>query len=536
VRGNFNLVMGPLAGPLRGRGLPLLAILLASLTVTVALAAAALSAHRSHRITAERVLRDYAGVAGTEFVRRTAFDVGFNGYQVVAAGLHRTAAAGSEGLPPGLSGEARGLVAHLFVVEGGEPRLVSGIDPPAGLDSWIRAEAAALPRDRDPFLARHRIEGGRAVTLVLVPLDESGARLAAFDVDPRGLRPYLQHSLARGPLLPGVIGDGHVTNAAIAISFRDHAGAEGLRAGAGAWPEWEVEVPFGDFYRGVLDGSHVRVSLDPAVAGRLLPGGLPPSQLPLLVLLVGCAGVLAALAAWQLLRERAFARMREDFVASVSHELRTPLAQVRLFTETVLLGRCRSEDEERRFLEAAARETLRLGQLVDNILDFSKAERGGLALTLTPRLLAPLVARITQAFQPLAATRGVRLQAELDPAAGAAVDEAGLTRLLLNLLDNAVKYGPEQAEVTVRLSRAGGAVELAVEDRGPGVPKGEREAIFAPFQRLDRDRRSRATGAGIGLAIVRELTTRHGGECRVEERPGGGARFVVSLPGAEAAR
>jgi signal transduction histidine kinase len=201
----------------------------------------------------------------------------------------------------------------------------------------------------------------------------------------------------------------------------------------------------------------------------------------------------------------------------------------------VLLGRCRSDDERRRFLEAASRETLRLGHLVDNILDFSRAERGVLDVSATPRRLAPIVAEVTQAFRPLAATRRVRLEAELDPEAGAAVDEAGLTRVLLNLLDNAVKYGPEAGDVTVRLRRAADDVELAVEDRGPGVPAGEREAIFIPFRRLGRDRRSAATGVGIGLAIVRELVARHGGSCRVEDREGGGARFVVRLPGAQVA-
>jgi signal transduction histidine kinase len=327
-----------------------------------------------------------------------------------------------------------------------------------------------------------------------------------------------------------VIGDGHLTNEALALSFRDHAGAERLRAGPGPWPAWEVEVPFGDFYRGVLQDSRVRVSINPALAGRLLPGGLPRSQIPMLAALAVAALGLSVLAIRQVRREQAFARLRDDFVASVSHELRTPLAQMRLFLETVVLGRCRSDDEERRFLEAVHRETLRLGHLVDNILDFSRAERGALDVSLAPRRLAPVVGEVTHAFEPLAATRGVRIRTFLDPDAGAAVDEAGFRRVLLNLLDNAVKYGPEQADVTVRLRRVGDAVEVAVEDRGPGVPARHREAIFAPFQRLGRDRQSAAAGAGIGLAVVRELVSGHGGSCRVEDREGGGARFVVCLP------
>jgi signal transduction histidine kinase len=511
------------------------AIAVAGLGLMVILAAAAVRAERSHRAAVERVLRDYAGMAGTEFVRRTAFDVGFNGYQVLAASLNRSMAEGPLELSSAIPKQIRDLVAHLVLLDHGTTRVIAGGAAPGWLESWIRTEAAALHEAPGAFLVRHRTEGGRAATLVLVPLDAEGQRLAAFDVELDALRPFLQHSLDRGPLLPSVVGDHHLTNAVMSVTFLDHAGVPRLESGAPRRSEWEVEVPFGDFYSSVLAGSAVRVSLDPAVAPRLLPGGLPQSQLPLLALLVAGGFFLVFLALRAERRERRFARLREDFVVGVSHELRTPLAQIRLFTETILLGRCRSESEERRFLEAAARESVRLSDLVDNILDFSRAERGLLDVHPVPRQLAPLVAQVTQAFQPLASTRRVHLDLQLDAEARAAVDEAGFRRLLLNLLDNAVKYGPERGEVTVRLHRAGENVELAVEDRGPGIPLHEREAIFAPFQRLERDRRSGTTGAGLGLALVREFVARHGGACRIEERTGGGARFVVSLPQVEGA-
>lgn len=501
----------------------------------VLLAAAAVRAERAHRAAVERVLRDYAGMAGTEFVRRTAFDVGFNGYQVLAAALRHSAAEGKLELPSSLPTQARNLVNHLVLLEGGRTQVVSGGALPPWLEPWIRAEASALPGDHDALIVRHRTEEDHAVTLVLVPLDAEGQRLAAFDVNLDGLQPFLQHSLKRGPLLPPVVGDHHLTNAVMSVTYLDHAGFPRFEAGAPRRAEWEVEVPFGDFFSSVLEGSTVRVSLDPAVAPRLLPGGLPRSQLPLLALLVAAGLALLLLAVRAERRERRFARLREDFVVGVSHELRTPLAQIRLFTETILLGRCRSEAEQRRFLEAVARETLRLGNLVDNILDFSRAERGLLDVQPAPRQLAPLVSQVTQAFQPLANTRRVHLHLQLDGEARAAVDEAGFRRLLLNLLDNALKYGPEAGEVTVRLRRAGPRVELAVEDRGPGIPSRDRETIFTPFQRLDRDRQSGTTGTGLGLALVREFVARHGGVCRIEDRAGGGSCFVVSLPCAEGA-
>lgn len=508
---------------------------LAVLGLVIGLAAAALHSERSHRTAAEQVLRDDAGMAATEFIRRTAFDLAFNGYEAVSTALLRSAADGPPTLAPSIPPQARALVAHLVLLDHGAFRALEGGQPPPSLEPWVRAEVATLTRDHEGFVVRHRIEDGRAATLVLVPLDQSEARVAAFDVDLEAQRPFLERSLARGPLLPAVIGDHQLTNAMMSVGYLDPAGKLWLEAGAPRRPTWEVAVPFGKWLAGVLDGSTVRVSLDPAVAAHLIPGGLPVSQLPLLALLAAGSLLFLFLAVRADRTERSLARAREDFVVGISHELRTPLAQIRLFTETVLLGRCHSEEEERSFLEAALRESVRLGHLVDNVLDFSRAERGLLDVQLTPRRLAPLVTQVTEAFQPLAATRKIRLELQLDGAVRASVDEAGFRRLLLNLLDNAVKYGPEQAEVTVRLQENQSGVELAVEDRGPGIPERDRDAIFTAFQRLDRDRRAGQTGAGLGLAMVRELAERHGGACRIEDRAGGGSRFVLTLPRVEGA-
>ncbi|MGZ3479403.1 MAG: sensor histidine kinase [Myxococcaceae bacterium] len=495
----------------------------------------AFRAERSHQIAAEQVLLDDARMVGTEFIRRSAFDIAFNGYQTVATALLRSAAEGDPGLPTSLPPHVRALVAHLVVLDHGAFRSIEGGQPPAWLEPWVRQDAAALPRERQEFVVRHRVEGGQAVTLVLVPLDEAGRRLAAFDVNLSAQRPFLQHSLDRGPLLPAIIGDHQLTNAMMSVAHLDHAGAVQLEAGAPRHPEWEVTVPYGAWMDGALAGSTVRVSLDPASAPRVIAGGLPRSSLPLLALSMTGALVLLVLVVRADRRERVLAREREDFVVGISHELRTPLAQIRLFTETVLLGRCRSEVEERRFLEAAVREAVRLGHLVDNVLDFSRADRGSLELQLQPRELAPLVAQIAEGFEPLAATRRVRLRLQLDATARASVDEPGFCRILLNLLDNAVKYGPEEGEVTVRLEKVGEGVALAVEDQGPGIPERDRTAVFTPFHRLDRDRSSATTGAGLGLSLVHELATRHGGGCRVEDREGGGARLVVTLPLVEVA-
>jgi signal transduction histidine kinase len=354
--------------------------------------------------------------------------------------------------------------------------------------------------------------------------------LAGFEVALPALGEWLGRAFARGPLLPAALGRGTVTNASVSLAVHDHAGRQRFRSQPQEWPELQVEKPFGDTYGGVLEGSVVRASLDPRDAGRLVIGGLPRTRLPALLALVGLSGGLLLTAVVQLRRERDLQRLRAEFVASVSHELRTPLTQVRMFAETLLLDRVRSPEERQRALEIVDKEARRLAHLVENLLVFSRAERGVVPLAAERRDLAPLVQETADTFRPLLSGTGVSLEARCTEGVRAAVDADAFRQVLLNLLDNAVKYGPRGQTVRLLAEPHAGGARVAVEDQGPGVPARERERVFERFHRLDRDRLGPAAGTGIGLAVVRDLVERHGGSCRVEDAAGGGARFVVELP------
>jgi signal transduction histidine kinase len=292
-------------------------------------------------------------------------------------------------------------------------------------------------------------------------------------------------------------------------------------------PRWHLDAltPLPEY----LGGMHVRTEIRPELAGDLLIGGLPRSRLPLLFALLGIAAALAVIAVRQLRREQELARLRGDFVASVSHELRTPLAQIRLFLETVRLGRTTTEAQRDWSLGNIDRETTRLTHLVDNVLHFS---RGGPRREphLVPTDLTREVRQTTDAFEPLARSRRTQLRVLVEEDIVAPLDAEWFRQMLTNVLDNAVKYGPTDQTVTVRLVRAADHAVIAVEDEGPGVSDGEREAIWQPFFRGGAARASAAGGSGIGLSIVRELTELHGGSVRVESAAGGGARFVLVLP------
>jgi signal transduction histidine kinase len=268
----------------------------------------------------------------------------------------------------------------------------------------------------------------------------------------------------------------------------------------------------------------------PEIAGTLIIGGLPPSRLPYLFGVLGLAAALAVVAVAQLRREGELAKLRADFVSSVSHELRTPLAQIRLYLETLRLGRAKTDAERDWSLGHIDRETTRLHHLVENVLRFSRMGGGRNEPPPTaPADLGEEVERIVEEFRPLAASRRATIMATIGARPTLSLRPDALRHILLNLLDNAVKYGPTDQTVRVSLEQRDGEVLLAVADEGPGVPAREREQIWSPFARGAAA--AARGGSGIGLTIVRDVAEQHGGRCWAEPAPGGrGARFVIALP------
>jgi signal transduction histidine kinase len=298
---------------------------------------------------------------------------------------------------------------------------------------------------------------------------------------------------------------------------------------------WELDAAqtMAPSYGGIMIHAQIR----PDLAGELVIGGLPRSRLPLLLGMLALAAALSIVAVTQLRREGELARIRSDFVSSVSHELRTPLAQIRLYAETMRLGRFATDAQRTRALEHIDRETRRLSHLVENVLRFARGANGGADASgrRDPVDIVRETAEIVAEFEPLAAARRAQVAvdlAERTPAGEVHMRPGTFRQVLLNLLDNAVKYGP--VGQTVRVTVAGGGqyaepVRIAVIDEGPGVPVSERDAIWRPFQRGSAAREG-AGGSGIGLTVVKEIVDEHEGRVWVEDATSGGAMFVVELP------
>jgi signal transduction histidine kinase len=281
---------------------------------------------------------------------------------------------------------------------------------------------------------------------------------------------------------------------------------------------------------GPFEGYQVRVaatvSAPAAIADRLVAIEVTFIGLLALVLL-GATFV----GARYILRQIELVNAKTSFVSNVTHELKTPIAVIKLAVETIELGRYRGESERDKYLRTITRESDRLAQLVDNILDFSRLEAGQRLLHRSPLDLREVVNSAMDSFKLRLEDAGFQYEVLLpDQVPKVLGDNRALQHCLLNLLDNAVKYSRERKEVKVAVASQNGQVSLSVSDRGIGIPAEERERIFEKFARVETGLVHDVKGAGLGLSLVDMLVRAHHGRVEVNSTPGEGSTFTILLP------
>ncbi len=234
--------------------------------------------------------------------------------------------------------------------------------------------------------------------------------------------------------------------------------------------------------------------------------------------------------------ERRTSRLKSDFIANVSHELKTPLSLIRMFGELLATGKHKGEQTPREYAEIITREAERLSHLIDNVLDFARIERGKASYDFAEGRLDDVVERALDVCRYRVEKEKMRLRTAIEPnLPPIRMDENAMTLVLLNLIDNAVKYAAEGKEVDVALSRTPGGVTLSVRDHGPGISIDEQERIFERFYRARNARERNVRGSGIGLALAKHIVEAHGGRVTVSSVPGQGATFTVVVPAAPTA-
>ena len=534
--------------------------------LTAWLAYRAFEASRAQQETSEFTLREYAAFAAFQLKNATLARVGGQhrqSFELVARSI------AERGPTPPLGVER---VSELVKLKGPQCRCLDGVSfyyQVTFADSGIEATASELatagnlrqirdtvmaearsPRREDPSLPN--VGGTRApdapstrlnlVTIFSEVGDRPYVLTSVIAVDPtrgpivaygiamptgKAVGRVVEMVLENQPILPSTLAREMDVDSILAVTVRTPSGEVVYGSNTPVRTYYaatdSAETRFGNL--------HFKVAIHPAAASKLIIGGVPGSRLPEVLATAFVAVSLLGLLLYQFRRQEELGRLRDDFVSGVSHELRTPLAQIRLLAELLRLGKVPTEQQRERSLRIIDQEARRLSFLVESILRFTHTQRREMSPVRTD--VATEIEEIVSGFVPLAQAHGARLTTRLERGLVADVDRGAIRQVLLNLLDNAVRYGPQGQNVTITTTSAGDTWTLEVADEGPGVPADERERIFAPYYRMKRDAGGAVGGTGIGLAVVQGLVKEHGGRVHVASANGdgaGGARFVVALP------
>ena len=279
------------------------------------------------------------------------------------------------------------------------------------------------------------------------------------------------------------------------------------------FPKWRLEAGF-------------RNTTIDAIASENFEKSLTLSLFVLSLLIFGIVLTLRATA-----REMRLAEAKSTFVSNVSHELKTPLALIRLFAETLELGRVRSSEKAGEYYRIISNESRRLTQLINNILDFSRIEAGRKEYQFETTNVADVVREVIETYQYPLENAGFEIATDIEADLPAVrIDRDAMSQAVLNLVNNAVKYSDEVKHIDVRVRSRGSSVAVEVADKGIGIPGAEQEKIFEKFYRISTGLVHDRKGSGLGLALVRHIVKAHSGEIVVDSTPGKGSRFTVLIP------
>jgi signal transduction histidine kinase len=229
-------------------------------------------------------------------------------------------------------------------------------------------------------------------------------------------------------------------------------------------------------------------------------------------------------------KEMALARLKSDFVSNVSHELRTPLSLIRLYAETLELGRLTSPEKHQEYYCIIRKESERLTALINNILDFSRIEAGRKEYDFRETDMRELVCNTLESYRYQIEQHGFTFEERIGDVPALRVDREAMARSLVNLVNNALKYSQDRKYIGVNLYRENGSVKLEVIDHGIGIPPHEQQKIFEKFYRVGDPLVHNTKGSGLGLSLVQHIAKAHGGDVAVDSAPGAGSKFTITLP------
>ena len=491
---------------------------------------------RSQSKALENVVSDYSDLAASQFIRNVATEVSYRGYYSVMQSL-----LASDSKRPVASAEAAKNAVNILVgdyfkfssssIEVWDKQ--SNQIPAPKFLTELAEDNFSSPR---AFKVLHIESKSQYFTLVFhnQKLEDGNIEVLGFIVNRDGWKDWIPQTLNKNQLLPPLIANRGVTNDKIILLMQDEQQASIFSSGDltlfKQYPQLVRDYQFSDTYQGVFKGFSVKSLVDPSLVNKLVIGGLPEGQLLVLLILVVISLTLLLFSIFLLRKQKKLSEQREGFVARVSHELRTPLAQIRLFSETLLLDRVKEEKTKQRAIQIIDREAKRLSQLVDNILQFSSSEHHPAHIVLSEFNVCERTEEVIEQFSAIAKSKLATIELTCTEELIVAMDSDAYVRILINLLDNAVKYGPTEQTISIRIGKQDQEFYLEVADQGPGINKKWHQRIWQPFIRVEDEVTEHIAGTGIGLSVVKELVDQHSGSVNIKPVEPCGVCFRVMLP------
>jgi two-component system sensor histidine kinase ResE len=420
-----------------------------------------------------------------------------------------------------------GQVRRIIIYEGAAAVVL------ALLIAFIVARRVTLPLRLTTALAQRMAEGDFSRRVGIRGRDEVGALAASFDSLADSLQKTLADLQREQARLAGIlasVAEGIIavdTEGRIVLINPQAASLLGLREGVTQGVD-ELGLPqaFVDGFFACLREEELRtLELDLGRPTRHLVLHLAPVRGEGM----GSWGAVAVVR--DVTEARHLEEMRRRFLSDASHEIRTPLTSISGFAAAILDGTAASEEERMRSVSIIARETERLGRLVNELLDLSRIESGAVELELDEVDLAELIRNAAESFQTQTQERGVTLELDLAPDLPLLqADGDRLYQVMVNLISNALRFNRDGGKITVTAARTDGSVQVSVKDTGRGIDPTELPYIWERFYRADSSRSRGDGGTGLGLAIVRSLVEKHGGTVSAQSELGEGAVFGFTLP------
>lgn len=400
----------------------------------------------------------------------------------------------------------------------------------SSFDEWVKSEIdKSAPSEGRLYTKLYKGENNKeygvffARSTALSPLNRE--LIFGVKTDIKNLEALFKDIWENQKILPRSVAGEKTKDELLGIKILSTDGSQIFSSGDPSGKKISVK---GDFSKefGILQE---KMAISKPAGLNLMNAGIQGESNIILFVLFSLAAGLGIIAFLQFKHETKLFRMKRDFISNISHELRTPVTQIRMFSETLLNKRTRNEEERKKSLQIIERKSKKLTRLISNILDFSEGENRILKTRPKEIQVDNEVRQVVQEFKPLTESASIDINLKLEPIT-ACLDPSGFKQILSNVLDNAIKYGPEEQQIDITLRKDKNNIILSIADEGPGIAEELHDKVWEANWRHNNSSSRSKTGSGIGLYVVKQYLDQMNGTAEIKNSDVQGTEFEFRFP------